>query len=120
MQKKTIVIGASANPERYSYKAVSRLAAHNIEVVPLGAKKGMIEGIPIQNTPDDFKDIHTVSMYLNPDRQKAYYDYILSLHPKRIIFNPGAENPELRNIAEKNGIEAVEVCTLVMLSTDQF
>ncbi len=120
MTKKTIVIGASTNPERYSYKAVTQLKEHNVEVIPFGVKKGEIQGVAIQNELKDFEDIHTITLYLNQERQQQYYDYIISLHPKRIIFNPGAENAEFKQLANEQGIETVEACTLVMLSTGQF
>ncbi len=118
--KKTIVLGASPNPERYGYKATKRLKQAGHEVIPIGIKKGEIDGILIQNTPPQYKDIDTVTLYLNPENQKQYYDYILSLKPKRIIFNPGTENVDLMKIAKKNGIETEVGCTLVMLSLDDY
>ncbi len=114
--KKTIVLGASTNPDRYSYKATSKLKAANHEVVPIGIKKGDIEGIVIINDTPDVEDVDTITLYLNPKRQEQYYDYILSLKPKRIIFNPGTENPPLMKLAEENGIKAEVACTLVLLS----
>ncbi len=114
--KKTLVLGASPNPERYAYLATMRLAQHGHEVVPVGIRKGDIQGIEIiQGTPD-VEGVDTVTLYLGAARQPEYYDYIFSLNPKRIIFNPGAENPELMRLAQERGIETVEGCTLVMLS----
>ena len=119
-KKKTLVLGASQNPARYSYLAMQRLAAHQHPVVALGAKKGQVGDTVIETEKKAFDDVDTVTMYLNPLRQKEYYDYILSLHPRRIIFNPGAENDELADLAEKEGIKTQEACTLVLLSTGQF
>jgi predicted CoA-binding protein len=119
-QKKTLVLGASQNPERYSFLAVNKLLAHHHPVIAIGRNKGTINGIEIETEKKQLNDIDTVTLYLNPNNQKNYYDYILSLHPKRIIFNPGAENPELYQLAEKNGIKPQEACTLVLLSTGQY
>ncbi len=118
--KKTLVIGASENPERYSFLAVKKLTAKGHPVVALGNKKGKIDATIIETEKISFENIDTISLYLNPGFQKQYYDYILSLHPKRIIFNPGTENDELVALAQKKGIETLEACTLVMLSTGQF
>jgi len=118
--KKTLVIGASENPARYSYLAVNKLTAHQHPVVAIGRKKGVIGKTPIETEQQIFEDVDTVTLYINPFHQKEYYDYILSLHPKRIIFNPGTENDELASLAEKNNIKAVEACTLVMLTTGQY
>lgn len=119
-QKKTLVIGASQNPQRYSYLAVQRLNAHQHPVVALGNRSGNIGNTRIETGHQPFEDIDTVTLYLNPMRQKEYYDYILSLQPKRIIFNPGTENDELSEMARSRGIEVEEACTLVMLSTNQY
>jgi uncharacterized protein len=118
--KKTLVLGASANPERYSYLAINRLRSHGYPVAGIGKKKVKVADVDIETEQKKFENIDTVSLYLNPSNQKEYYDYILSLHPKRIIFNPGAENDELYNLAKANGITPVEACTLVLLSTGQF
>jgi len=120
MNKKTVVLGASPNPSRYSYLAVSRLVAHGNTVIPIGRRKGKINDIDILYGPVEVRDVDTVTLYLNAQNQKQYYDYILSLHPKRIIFNPGAENSELAKLALKNNIQPVEACTLVLLSTNQY
>jgi len=118
--KKTLVLGASENPDRYSNMAVRKLSAHEHPVIALGKKKGTIGNITIETEQQAFNDIDTVTLYLNPANQKEYYDYILSLHPKRIVFNPGTENDELSALAQKNGIKAQEACTLVLLSTGQY
>ena len=118
--KKTLVLGASPNPSRYAYTAVRRLKENGHEVIPLGIRQGEIDGIKIQTGQPELKDLHTVSVYLNPARQKEYYDYLLKLRPKRIIFNPGAENPDLMQLAKKEGIEVLTACTLVLLSIGNF
>ncbi len=118
--KKTLVIGASANPARYSYLAVQRLSAHQHPVIALGKKKGIIGNTIIETEHKPFDQINTITLYINPLHQKEYYDYIIALHPKRIIFNPGTENDELFSLAEQNGIAAIEACTLVLLSTGQY
>jgi len=118
--KKTLVIGASTNPQRYSYLAVNKLLNHNHSVVALSNKKGILNGVEIEIEPKPFENIDTVTLYLNPSRQKEYYTYILDLKPKRIIFNPGTENDELAGLAKKQGIKTIEACTLVLLSTGQY
>lgn len=120
MSKKTLVLGASDNPERYSYLAVKKLQAYNHDVIAIGRKTSTIGNILIQKEKTVIEDIDTVTLYLNPQAQKEYYDYILSLKPKRIIFNPGTENEELENLATANNIQPIEACTLVMLSTGQY
>lgn len=119
-QKKTLVLGASKNPDRYSFIAINSLRKHGHPVVAIGKKTSVVADVPIEMGKEEFPDIDTVTLYLNAQNQKQYYDYILSLHPKRLIFNPGAENDELYDLAEKNGIKPVEACTLVMLSTGQY
>ena len=118
--KKTVVLGASPNRSRYSHKAVSRLRASGFEVVALGIRSGKIADVEIQKGTAKLTDVHTVSLYLGAQRQAEYYDYILSLKPHRIIFNPGTENPEFQKLASQNGIEVLENCTLVMLSLNIF
>lgn len=118
--KKTLVLGASENPARYSFEAVTRLRKHGHEVVAVGRKSAVVAGVQIETETPVVNDIDTVTLYLNPTAQKAYYDFILSLHPKRIIFNPGTENEELEVLAQQNGIAAIEACTLVMLNTGQY
>ena len=118
--KKTVILGATPNPERYAYLATSRLKRAGHEVLPVGNKKGEIEGIVIENGTPQYEGVDTVTLYLNPDNQKPYYDYILSLKPKRIIFNPGTENWELVKLAKEQGIETEIACTLVMLSIGNY
>lgn len=117
---KTVVLGASPNPDRISYMAVERLKKRGHEVIAIGNKTGEIEGVQIITEHPDLKDVDTLTLYLGPANQAAVQDYILSLHPKRIIFNPGTENPDFENIANQQGIETVNACTLVMLSTNSF
>src|ERR687884_532255 len=119
-KKKTMVLGASPNPMRYSYLAAVRLSSHKHPVVAIGKREGNIADIPVIKEHPQLDDVHTITLYLNANNQKQYYDYIMSLHPKRIIFNPGAENPELAKMAAAQGIQAIEACTLVMLSTGQY
>ena len=118
--KKTVVLGASDNPERYSYLAIEKLNRYGHLVVAIGKKEGQVGDIKIIDTHPDEKEVHTITLYLNPLLQKKYYDYILSLQPKRLIFNPGTENEELYNLAKANGIEPLEACTLVLLGTGQY
>ncbi|MFC4231289.1 CoA-binding protein [Parasediminibacterium paludis] len=120
MPKNTVVLGASENPERYSFLATQKLAAHQHPVTAIGIKAGIIDTTPIITEHPPIDNVDTVTLYLSPANQTAYYDYIISLHPKRLIFNPGTENKELAMLAEANGIEPIEACTLVLLSTAQY
>lgn len=120
IKKKTLVLGASPNPARYSYLAVQRLNANEHPVVALGIKKGSIGTTVIETEKTPFNDIDTVTLYLNPTHQKEYYSYIFALAPKRILFNPGTENDELVELANQQGIKTQEACTLVLLSTGQY
>lgn len=118
--KKTLVFGASLNPERYSNIALLRLSENAIEVSAFGLKKGEVSGIEIDTGLQSFQNIHTVTLYINPKRQEAYYDYILSLKPTRVIFNPGTENPEFYKLLDEASIDYEVACTLVLLSTNQY
>lgn len=118
--KKTLVLGASDNPSRYSYLAVQRLRSHGHSVVAIGRKNSKVADISIEKEAVPADNIDTVTLYINPLHQHEYYDYILSLNPQRIIFNPGTENDELAELAHKKGIKTMEACTLVMLSTNQY
>lgn len=120
MQKNTVVLGASENTDRYSNMAVKKLVAHKHPVTAIGNKTGVINDIQILKDNPVLNDVDTVTLYLNPQNQKPYYDYILSLNPKRIIFNPGTENDELEKLAAKKGIATMDACTLVLLSTNQY
>ena len=118
--KKTLVIGASDNPERYSNKAILKLLSHNHPVVAVGNKQTEVKSVKIEKEKIHFDGIDTVTLYLNPKNQQEYYDYILSLKPKRVVFNPGTENPELYSILEQNNIGYEVACTLVLLATGQY
>ena len=118
--KKTLVLGASENQARYSNLAVKKLIANNHPVIALGKKKGSIGNIIIETEKKHFKNIDTITMYLNPSHQQEYYHYILSLHPRRIIFNPGTENDELTELANQKDITTQDACTLVLLATNQY
>ncbi|MFL1896971.1 CoA-binding protein [Aquimarina sp. 2-A2] len=118
--KKTLVLGASLKPNRYSFLAINRLRNHNIDTVALGLRKGEVAGIMIDTQKLPYTDIDTVTLYLNPKRQEEFYDYIVSLHPNRVIFNPGTENPEFYKLLKENAIEIEVACTLVLLSSNQY
>ena len=120
MKNKTLVIGASTNPNRYSNIAIKRLLDKNIAVVALGLRKGKVLDVVINDEKVDFKGIDTVTLYLNPKRQVEYYNYIIGLKPRRVIFNPGTENMEFVELLKNNQIESEIACTLVLLSTNQY
>lgn len=120
--KKTVIVGASPNPDRYAFQAAFLLNRYGHEFVPIGIKKGEVLGQTIQDirTLPAIHEVDTVTLYVRAELQTPYYDYILSLKPKRIIFNPGTENYEFAKQAEQLGIEPIEACTLVMLRTGQY
>ncbi|HMP93266.1 MAG TPA: CoA-binding protein [Phnomibacter sp.] len=118
--KKTVIIGASDNPSRYSYLALHRLIGRGHPVVAIGAHSGKAAGVDITTAHPQEADVDTVTLYINPKRQPAYYDYIVSLQPRRVIFNPGTENEEFAQLLRNKGIEAKEACTLVMLANGLF
>lgn len=118
--KKTLILGASDNPARYGHLALHRLRAVGHPVVAIGLKKMKVGDVDVDTEKKPFDGVDTITLYLNPIKQKEYYDYILSLHPERIIFNPGAENEELKALAQQQGIQTMEACTLVLLSTGQY
>ncbi len=120
MQKKTIVLGASDNEERYSYLAVKKLLAHNHPVIAVARKKAVIGNTAIVEELLPANDVDTITLYLNAENQKKFYKNILAINPKRIIFNPGAENPELAALAQLQEIKTLEACTLVLLATNQY
>jgi predicted CoA-binding protein len=120
MSKKTLVIGASTDPSRYAYLAANSLVRHQHKIELLGRTKGKIGEDEIKTGKPKLKNIDTVTMYINPKHQAEYYDYVVGLKPRRVIFNPGAENMEFEELLTKNNIEPIEACTLVMLSTNQF
>jgi len=115
-----VVLGASPNPDRFSFKAVKRLIRHNYQVVAIGKRKGYIDDIPIVTGQPALENVHTVTLYLAPYHQGEIFDYVLSLRPKRVIFNPGTESPEFEEWLESYNIEIVHDCTLVMLATGRF
>ncbi|MFK7951878.1 MAG: CoA-binding protein [Ekhidna sp.] len=122
MSEKTLIFGATTNPDRYAYLAAERLTKHQKEFIPIGIKKGEVFGhsiIDLKSKPA-LDNIHTITMYVGAQNQKEWEDYILSLNPKRIIFNPGAENSALEKKASEKGIEALQACTLVMLGSGQY
>lgn len=120
--KKTVIIGASNNPTRYSYRAAHLLKEHGHEIIPVSNKKGDVAGESILNINDKpvISEVDTVTMYVGPSNQPVYHDYILSLKPKRIIFNPGTENMEFERKARSQGIQTYQHCTLVLLHTGQY
>ena len=118
--KKTLVMGASTDPGRYSYKAIKMLQRYGHPVVAVGKKEDNLDGIKIEKQHVEFDGVDTVTLYLNPMNQRQYYDYIISLEPKRVIFNPGTENPELYTLLKQNNIEIEVACTLVMLSVNHY
>lgn len=120
MSKKTLVIGASLNPARYSNMAIRKLVQSEQPTYAIGLRKGEVEGVRIDTDSKLFTEVHTVTLYLNPKRQEAFYNYIIDLKPKRVIFNPGTENPEFYELLAKHHIKYEEACTLVLLSTNQY
>jgi predicted CoA-binding protein len=120
MSKTTLVLGASANPSRYSNIAINRLRRYNHPVIAIGKRTGTVADVQVETDQRAIDNVDTITLYLNPTNQKPYYQYILGLKPKRIIFNPGTENDELAAMAEKEGIQPMEACTLVLLSTGQY
>ena len=117
---KTLVLGASDNPSRYAYRAVHSLKNHGHDVVPVGIRPGTVAGLPIRTDRPQEAGIDTVTLYVGPQNQPGWYDYILGLRPRRILFNPGTENPELEELAQQQGIQTEEACTLVLLSIGQY
>lgn len=120
MKDATLVLGASLKPERYSNKAIKRLISNGLDVLAVGNREGVVENTPIITEKKHFENIDTVTLYLNPKRQKEYYDYIIGLAPRRVIFNPGTENMEFIKMLESQNIESELACTLVLLATNQY
>lgn len=120
MKNITLVLGASLNPNRYSNIAIKRLRDKNLPVAAVGLRKGKVLDVVILDEKKPLENIDTVTLYLNPERQEAFYDYIISLQPRRVIFNPGTENDELVSLLKENGIESEIACTLVLLSMNQY
>ena len=120
MKNVTLVLGASTNPNKYSNIAIKRLVDKEIPVAALGIRKGTVLGVVIETEKKQFENIDTVTLYLNPKNQEEYYNYIIGLKPRRVIFNPGSENGEFVKLLEENSIETEVACTLVMLSMNQY
>jgi len=118
--KKTLVLGASTKPDRYAFKAITKLVDNGHSVIALGQNTGEVAGIKIYTKNIPLKNIDTVTLYLNPARQRDYYNYIVEARPKRVIFNPGTENPEFYQLLDLNNIKAEVACTLVLLATNQY
>ena len=120
MSKKTLVFGASMNPDRYSNMAIRKLVNSGHATVAFGLKNGVQYGVNIETELITYPDLDTVTLYMNANNQKQYYDYLIGLKPKRIIFNPGSENPDFYETLNSHNIEFEVACTLVLLSTDQY
>jgi predicted CoA-binding protein len=120
MKKTTLVMGASINEARYSNKAIIKLKQNKHEVLALGLRKGNVADISIDVEKKEHENVDTVTLYLNPKRQEAYYEYIISLKPRRVVFNPGTENDQFVKLLDQNHIESEVACTLVLLATNQY
>ncbi len=120
MSLKTLVIGASEKEERYANKAIRQLRQHKHPVVAIGPRKGKVLDVEFDKEKKDFKEVDTITLYVGPKNQPEYYDYIVDLKPRRVIFNPGTENEELYAILKENNIASEIACTLVLLSTNQY
>lgn len=118
--KKTLVLGASTKPDRYAFMAVTKLVEKGHSVMAIGQNTGEVAGVKINTKQIPLSNIHTVTLYLNPARQRDYYNYILETKPKRVVFNPGTENPEFYQLLKANGIKVEVACTLVLLATNQY
>lgn len=118
--KKTVVLGATSKPEKYAFKAISLLVEKGHSVIAIGQNAGEVAGVKIKTKAIPLKNIDTITLYLNPARQRDYYNYIVEAKPKRVIFNPGTENPELYQLLELNGIQVEVACTLVLLTLEQY
>lgn len=118
--KKTLVLGATTNQGRYAFLAANKLKAHGHDIINIGIKPGEVAGVKIERAGKVYPDIDTITLYISPQRQIEYYEYIINTNPKRIIFNPGTENPELESLASKRHIETLHACTLVLLSIGNY
>jgi len=118
--KKTLVLGASTKPDRYAYLVITKLVEKGHSVLAIGQNAGEVAGVKIQTKAIPLKNIDTITLYLNPTRQRDYYNYILESKPKRVIFNPGTENPEFYQLLELNNIKVEKACTLVLLTTNRY
>lgn len=120
MKSTTLVFGASVKPDRYSHMAVAKLRNYKHDVVAFGMSSGEVSGVEIDTELITYKDVDTITLYMNPKRQKTYYNYLIGLKPRRVLFNPGTENPEFYAELRKHNITYEEACTLVLLSTNQY
>ncbi len=118
--KKTVVLGATTKPEKYAYLAITKLVEKGHSVLAIGQNTGEVAGVKIYTKQIPLTNIDTVTLYLNPKRQVEYYNYIIETKPKRVIFNPGTENPQFYQLLESNGIKVEVACTLVLLATNQY
>ena len=118
--KKTVVLGATSKPEKYAFKAISLLVEKGHSVIAIGQNAGEVAGVKIKTKAIPLKNIDTITLYLNPARQRDYYNYIVEAKPTRVVFNPGTENPELYQLLELNGIQVEVACTLVLLTLNQY
>ncbi|WP_166921933.1 CoA-binding protein [Flavobacterium poyangense] len=118
--KKTLVLGATTKPERYAFRVINALVEKGHTVLAIGQNTGEVAGVKIYTKAIPVKNIDTITLYLNAGRQRDYYNYIVEAKPKRVIFNPGSENPELYQLLELNNIKAEVACTLVLLATNQY
>ena len=118
--KKTLIIGATPNADRYAYRAAHMLTAKGHPIVNIGIKQGEVAGVKIEKPAAPYQDIDTVTLYIGKDLQEGYYDYIIDTKPKRVIFNPGTENPAFEKMLDQHDIEPIEACTLVLLSIGQY
>lgn len=120
MKKRTLIIGASEKPERYSNKAIRKLREHGHEVIALAPGAGQVDDVIFETEKKDFPDIDTISLYIGPHNQDGFTDYVIGLKPRRVIFNPGTENPLFEKKLQQAGIQFEEACTLVLLGTGQY
>ena len=118
--KNTLIIGATPNPGRYAYRAAHMLTSKGHSIINVGIKTGEVAGVVIEKPEKIHDDVHTVTLYIGAAVQESYFDYLVKTNPKRVIFNPGAENNKLEEVLAENGIEVVHACTLVLLSTGQY
>ncbi len=118
--KKTLVMGASLKPSRYSNLVIHRLRDKGVPVIAFGLREGKVADVQIRTSLEAIEDIHTVTLYLNPSRQEPFYEKIISLSPERVIFNPGTENPQFYDVLRDHGIAVEVACNLVMLATNQY
>ena len=118
--KSTLVFGASLKPHRISHQVVTSLRLKNFKISAFGVEEGSIDGVQVKTNLEDLQDVDTVTLYISPKNQPHYYDAIIELNPRRVIFNPGTENPEFYNLLKANGIEAEVACTLTLLATNQY